>query len=281
MTEREITTEVIQVDSAKAESLLAGNTHNRPISEAHVKKLAAAMRTGNFHFTAEPLKWDYNGTLLDGQHRLWALALTPGVTLKFLAVYDLEPESQVHMDQGKVRTAADQTQMLGLVSGGTKGNTVVSAIRSYLIWETGALFRDRIHIETIAGRTQVVEWAAANPIAVKWMEEQISENFKRVKVRQGLLLAIMYKLQDFSPDYAGEFFHALQTGAGLEEGNPILTLRERLTRDHERKVRNTERDVIGMFIQTWNAWRKGKSLGKVQRPAGGTWTAENFPELRP
>lgn len=277
----DITTEVIYVDSAKAEELLAGNTHNRPISEAHVKKLAAAMKAGNFHFTAEPLKWDTNGTLLDGQHRLWALALTPGVTLKFLAVYDLPTDSQVHMDQGRVRTAADQTQMLGLVSGGTKGNTVVSAIRSYLIWETGALFRDRIHIETVAGRTQVVEWAAANPIAVKWMEEQITQNLKRVKVRQGLLLAILFKFQQDSPDHAGEFFHALFTGAGLEEGNPILTLRERLTRDAQAKVRNTERDTIGMFIQAWNAWRRGAKLGKIQRPAGGTWTAENFPELRP
>lgn len=277
----EVRTEVLTLDSKQAEALLETNTCNRPLSDAHVKRLAAAMKAGKFHFTAEPIKFDGAGTLLDGQHRLWALALTPGVEIKFLVVYGVPTAAQVHMDQGRMRTAADQTQMLGVISGATsKVNTIVSAVRSYLIWETGAMFRDRLAIDTQAGRTQIVEWAQANPGAVAWMESQITEPFKRVPVRQGLLLAILYRLFLHDSERVGDFQHALYTGAGLEEGNPILTLRDRLSRDKARGVKNTERDTIGMFVQTWNHWVSGRTLGKIQRPAGGTWTADNFPELR-
>lgn len=64
----------------------------------------------------------------------------------------------------------------------------------------------------------------------------------------------------------------------LSAGNPILALRDRLDRISTQGFKSTDRDTIGLFVLAWNAWRNDRKLTKFQRPAGGSWTRDTFPE---
>lgn len=74
-----------------------------------------------------------------------------------------------------------------------------------------------------------------------------------------------------------EFFTLLARGAGTQ-GHPIVTLDKRLQRQRREGLKMPHRDYLALFILAWNAWRDGKQMSKFQRPRGGRWSEDNFPE---
>lgn len=77
---------------------------------------------------------------------------------------------------------------------------------------------------------------------------------------------------------AQKFTDLLISGAGMEEGNPVLTLRERLRRHRSQKIKLSDREAIAMFVVAWNAWRANRRLYKITFRHG--LTEENFPVAR-
>ena len=56
-----------------ASQWLEGNVRNRRIDQKHVNCLAQEMAAGRWMMTHQGIAFDANGTLIDGQHRLWAI----------------------------------------------------------------------------------------------------------------------------------------------------------------------------------------------------------------
>ncbi len=69
-------------------------------------------------FNGDPIRFDIDEILRDGQHRLEA-AVRAGETIEVLVVYGLAPQAQETMDLGRKRTVADALQMRGLRSTAT------------------------------------------------------------------------------------------------------------------------------------------------------------------
>ncbi|MEU6559141.1 hypothetical protein [Nocardia nova] len=59
----------------------------------------------------------------------------------------------------------------------------------------------------------------------------------------------------------------------------VLALRERLDRIRTNKVRTSEREFILLFVLSWNAFRQGRPLSRLQLPKRGL-TAANVPVPR-
>lgn len=267
---------IIYIDPPMARRLLEKNTHNRPISELHVDRLMKEMLSGRWQYNGEAIKWSVDNVLLDGQHRLTALARLDddSITLPFLVVRGLPAETQNTMDQGRTRSAADQLHLAGVTDRDTK--TIAGAIRVYIEWRSGGLFRDRTRARV--SNPEVVQWAQSHPVEMAVMANIISAEMRRVKVRPSLTLAILLHFHLLDGEAAREFSAGLYSGANLEEGNPILTLRDRLDRIQKHGFKVSDRDIIAFFIVAWNAWRQGRKMSKFQRPAGGSWSEDNFPE---
>lgn len=264
---------VIYIDPPGARRFLEKNVRNRYIKESHVRRLMDEMLSGRWQYNAEPIQFSTH-ELLNGQHRLTALSRLDDSfgALPFFVVRDLPPESQDSMDQGRTRTAADQ---LCINKIGSNSSAIAAAIRIYLQWTENRLFGDQVTKGKV-GNTRVVEWATKHPKEVALMDEILCVQLRRVKIRPSLGLAIMLRLHLLDTEAAREFAASLYTGAGLETGNAILTLRERL--DRIQGVKTSDRDYIAFFVLAWNAWRTGRSMTKFQRPHGGSWSAENFPQ---
>ena len=270
---------IIYVDPEMARRVLKKNTRNRPVSEMHVQRLMDEMRSGRWQYNGEAIKWSVDDVLLDGQHRLTALSRMPAdfPAIPFLVVRGLASETQDTMDQGRTRSAGDQLNIDGLVSD-SDSKIVAGAIRVYVQWISGGLFGDaKAHR---ISNPEVVRWAKDHPTELAMMSEILTERVRRVKTRPSLTLAVLLHLYLLDGESAREFAEGLCSGAGLDEGNPILTLRRRLERIRETNVKTPDRDIIAFFIIAWNAWRLGRKMEKFQRPQGGSWAIENFPVAR-
>jgi len=276
----DITAEVEMIGPEEANALLARNKHNRPLRQNDVLKWATEMEAGNWQLNGEAIKVDADGWLIDGQHRLEAVSLqTPGTKVPFLVVRGLEPEAQKTMDQGRTRSTADQ-----LVLAGVRGNgSIASAAKVYLIFKRGLLFRDSKVQRAEVTTPTVVQWAMENPQVMELF--QCGNAYKKIKARTGVILAAYALIAEVhGNDKADEFFGRTLDGVGLELGSPILALRNRLDALNGELVRAqkqfiSDRDLLATIFVTFNHWIAGKSLGRVQRPNGATWTAENFPKL--
>lgn len=271
------TASIIYVSPEMARRVLAKNTRNRPISEAHVQRLMGEMSSGRWQYNGEAIKWSVDDVLLDGQHRLTALSRMPDdfPAVPFLVVRGLPTSTQDTMDQGRKRSAGDQLTIDGLTND-TDARIVAGAIRVYCAWTGGLLFRDRKLSDL--SNTAVISWAQEHSIEVEIMKSIVCTDMRRVKARPSVVLAVLLHLNLVDGEAAREFSTRLYTGAGLADGDPILTLRDRLDRLREQKMLVEDRDVIGFFILAWNAWRHGRKLTKFQRPQGGSWTYESFPK---
>lgn len=273
------TAAIMLITPEVARRVLERNTHNRPVSAAHVQEIRDEILGGRWQYNGEAIKWSIGNELLDGQHRLLAIAGLPdghsGVPV--LVVRNLPSEAQETMDQGRRRGAGDQLVLAGQADSG-EHKIVAGAIRVYSAWHNGLLFRDSKLQKMSAPET--VAWAREHPVELAVMKSMLTPELRRVKVRPSLALAVATHLALIDGEATREFVAHLATGAGLDAGNPCLTLRDRLSRIREASVTEAERDLIAYFIVTWNAWREGKSLNKIQRPRGGRFTAENFPAAR-
>lgn len=269
----EVTHRVITITSEQARALLRTNTRNRPLKNHHVAALRHQMESGLWVFDAAPLRWDSENVLLDGQHRLHALAQTSGLSFEFLVVHGLDFSVQKMMDQGRQRSVSDQFAMLGLTQ--SHHDMIAAAVRVYIDWTSGTIFKDRVRNKM--SRQELTVWGNEHPEVVKTMNELIHPSMNHCKVRPSLMLAITYRFhlvdQEATEQFTGLFF----SGSGLEQGNPIYALRERVIRDRVNSVKVSDRNMIAMFVASWNRWRASETRMRMDTPPGG-WTAENFPE---
>jgi hypothetical protein len=88
------------------EILETRNNRNRPLNMNHVKDHIREIQTGKWMRNGEAIKFDWNGELGDGQHRLKAIEMT-GISMKMLVVYNVDPEAFKTYDSGMNRKVAD------------------------------------------------------------------------------------------------------------------------------------------------------------------------------
>lgn len=270
----QINIETVLVNPDLARDWLRLNTHNRNVRQIRVQRYRNDMEQGRWQFSADPIRFDYNGVLIDGQHRLLALADLDSIAIPMLVVRGLDPESQIVMDQGTARNPGDQLRLHGYKD----ANALAAAVRQYLIWQRGYLFRDNKAASAAITNVRVVEWVENHPAEVARLLSMIGLT-KQNDAPPSIAAAALIEFGRIDPDMAREFMTLLARGAGTE-GHPILTLDKRLQRIRREGMKMPNRDYLALFILSWNAWREGREMTKFQRPRGGKWNEDNFPEPR-
>lgn len=261
---------------ADARRLLETQVRNRSVSRNTVIKYQTDMREGLWVFNGEPIRFDENGRLLDGQHRLHAVAGMPEeFSVDFLIIEGLPSSSQLSMDQGRKRTAGDQLGLQGV----RNGRHVASAVKTIIMYERNAFFDVntgmRKHSDQVTNAT-IERWVGENPDETEVISDGISQ-MRTIDAPASLSGAIHVILRRIEVDQAEDFFRRLSTGADLHLNHPILTLRNRFALIRRDRIRSTDRDYIGMYFTAWNAFRKGRDISRIQRPTGDGWDRSNFP----
>lgn len=235
-----------------AESWLEKNKDNRPTRQYHCDALAKEMSEGRWHLNGEAIVFDYDGNLLDGQHRLWA-CWSHAQTFESVVVRGVAPEAFASIDSGMKRSAADVLKKAGIAY----GKLTAAALRLIHFYETGRknhlILARMSNAETLALTHRYDIGAAVGLIGPNDALSKICP--------QSVLVAFAYfALKSDNPADAYEFIDAMQSGAGMEEYDPRLVCRNCFINFKIRKVRQSSRALLAMLIKTWNARSEGRTF---------------------
>ena len=98
------------VTPAEAGEMLAWNLLNRRMKEQSVRDMVACLKAGGLTDTAETIKFDIAGILMDGQNRLEAIRRS-GVGADCDIAFGLPPEARQYIDMGEARTTGDYVRI--------------------------------------------------------------------------------------------------------------------------------------------------------------------------
>ena len=99
--------EIVNVTPQKAAEWLSLNIENRPLRRTVVEGLKAAFARGEYIQTHQGIAFSAQGNLLDGQHRLTAIAEMRGVSFPMLVSHGVDDGAFQVMDIGLKRSHAD------------------------------------------------------------------------------------------------------------------------------------------------------------------------------
>ena len=239
-----------------AQKLLEKNTNNRPLSMSRVKSLANDMKEGHWLLNSDAISINVNGELTNGQHRLQAVILSNEPQWFFLAenlhenVFLVTDTGLKPRSAGTVLTLAGEKNTATIAAaikilynvdcGNIKGNKAVSSTQ--VIELLNSLYRD-------------LDFTIPTMNSIKSGSGLLSP---------GITCALAFHFQKIDPVMSEKFFDDLNTGANLQKGSPILTLRNTLIKN---KIGASKLPTWMLWIYTvkaWNAFRAGKSLSLMR-----------------
>lgn len=268
-----ITHTVVMVSAETAARWLKFNKRNRNLGRTDVQRYRLDMEAGLWRFAADPIRFDVDGNLIDGQHRLTALSELPGVCLPMLVVRGLPPETQKVMDQGRKRTPGQQLYLSGVKD----ANLMASVFKVVLVWETGLMFRDNSLQRQITSAA-IEEYVFDHPEDLEFAQAH-SNVIRSIDAPPSVIGAFAVIAGRVDPEGAHEFLSQLHSMVGMSIGHPVHTLDKRLRSIRKQSLRFSQRDYLALFIQAFNAYRKGRKVTQFIRPPGGSWSRDNFPKV--
>lgn len=259
-----LTSEVLLVTPDMAKAWLAARHPNRRIVAKRVEELAVLMRQDVWHLNGEPLIFDADGVLLDGQHRLSAL-VQAGKSVPFLIVRGVSMDAQATLGQAITRSRADILAMH------SQANSKCLAGALAVLWryDHGLMLAPKrsFHAQHTLGMLTRYPGIAAS----------MSWGFSTRKfLPVSLGAALHYVMQQQDAALSKHVFTRLRDGTDLTASDPLHALRERLIEARTRQPRPQPWILALWHVRTWNAMRNGGS------PAPLPWEpqVDRFPHVQ-
>lgn len=252
------------ISPAIARAWLSRNKVNRPLVRQHVDALKAAIAGGGYLYTGEPVIFDNGDWLIDGQHRLTAIAEgTRPVEIN--VVIGVEPRAQDVIDVGRRRELSD---LLHMKYGVSDSKTAASAIRMLVCYRKS----DGKYVRRTPGVNPPVPTPTLEEGHACYLEEKgivgsvsvASAICRHLGHGRGAWTFMHYLMSHIDADAAQDVFDGLATGAGLKKGDAILTFRNQLIarKKQDAKALGVQ-ELCVKILMVWDAYRDDRPLGKI------------------
>lgn len=263
-----VTHRTMMVTPEQATKWLEANVSNRSVRPSRVKQYAEAMTEGKWLYTADPIRFDEDGRLIDGQHRLMAVAKA-GVPVELQVVRGLSRDAQDAVDTGAARTASDALKVRGFAHTAQLASTV--PLVNWLLEGAGWA--------ASYPRDDVVYWAGVHEGLTDIVDQA-------AKVRSMLpcplppYAATYYAARQRSSDVEATdrfFVEQLVDTIGLTMGSPALATRRYLLSQREAAGERGKAARAGQALALLDGYahfRADKKLYTVRTPRGG-WPVDN------
>ncbi|MFI1012623.1 hypothetical protein [Streptomyces sp. NPDC020965] len=246
---------IIVLHPVLATRLLRRNTRNRNLRPAAVENYVRDIEAGTWPLNGEALKFDVDGNILDGQHRLHAVSKA-GAPVTTLIVGGLPAETQSTMDSGMRRTTADALAL----ADEPNAATVASILRRVWAWEQGdRKFARRANPTTTESRALLLK----HPEIRRSAEIATRTRAAFPHIPQSALGTAHFLVNAVDPDDCAWFFQRLADGADLSPRHPILALRSRVTSERAKEGRILWARHLSYLIYSWNAVREDRPLARL------------------
>lgn len=253
------------VDPATARAWLASSDTNfRAASPSRISDLAASIKRTGWVVDGSPIRFDSDGHLIDGQHRLRAITLLE-ITVKTWVCRGVNADGATTIDTGAKRTTANY-----LTAMGEKNATQLAAALA-LVWSHrhGVSMRHG-RLPSTRDLIQQLKEEPALPEAVT----------KSMKVRNVMAPTPIAFIRHIAGPASDEFIDAVATGENLPAENPAMRLRARMIANRTTKAKLRPFEVLALAIKAWNLWYGSRSV----RGTGLRWRTsgdkpEQFPDI--
>lgn len=147
------------ITPAIAADYLKRNRKNRPINKSHVERLKRDIETGRWVPSPQPIVFDIDGDLIDGQHRLTAI-VEGGIAVWATVCEGAARESIRSIDMGQTRKPDGILRMLHGVEPTVKEIAVSNSMSAGLRMTPSALTKQE-QAEFFLEHASAIRWAMA------------------------------------------------------------------------------------------------------------------------
>lgn len=247
------------ISPKKAMQWLKRNVHNRPLSNSTVTSYCRAMRDGAWKLNGDAVRFNGNGDLIDGQHRL-AACVKSGCNFDTYVIKGLDHDAFDTIDQGKKRTIGDV-----FAREGCKNYVrLAAAIRWLWLYRHGAWKwvdpvrpdQANVMLEENPGLHEAVDLAS-----------RLNSQQRRM-IPPGLLAFLIYETGRENRAMAESFWTSAITGEGISKGQPAYLLHKRLVSNIGATARLRPESIASICIKAWNAFKTKKPCGVLKWSEG-------------
>jgi len=189
------------------------NGHNRPLYPKTAENYTIAMKHGDWEFVGDPIRFAFDGHLIDGQHRIEAIILS-GTNQIFSAIKGLPKTAVGKCDIGRKRGVGDT----GMLVYGWKQGTLMASILGALC----SLCTNRHHQITSSLANKIYQ------IYKKEVDEVIvhSKSAHLKNLKMSTVLACFAFAAKVSFEKIMQYEEAYLKGENLPRAHPMLLLRD-------------------------------------------------------
>lgn len=251
----------------------------RSVSDSLVDRYADDMLNERWPFTGDPIRFNTLGELIDGQHRLKAIAQSGSAEMA-LVIRGLDPETFVVFDTGRARSFTDMLTSRGISS--VSMNAGVT--RRVFYWRRGNYGVPNIgrlpnppFLGMPASPSMLMETFNTFKPEIQAASRRgagLKAQFAPKTAAPAVIAFIYLLLSRIDLERCEAFFHELQVGPSVPGPEyPIFVLRERLKK-HLSPAESASPDWVWLhfFFDTWNKWFLGKSMGALRTPPKASYT---------
>jgi len=240
---------------------------NRLLNPYIVQSYARDMTSGHWYLTGDPIRFDTEGRLIDGQHRLKAAVLA-NVPFESYVIRDLPTSVITVLDSGRKRTAGDLLAFRGHPNGHLLSATCKWMLTMKAMAQTNG--------KSIMPRT-VMKPSYAEIVDIVEQHPELAHSCQVVMgamgIRPSVLAAIHYvgknllKKQEDGVFLADAFVKVFTKGIGYwEDNDPAIRLRDANIRDKLKGKSVSDRIAIITSVYAWNHFSEGKPLVALRPP---------------
>lgn len=282
--EAKVQLELREITPELAATWLARAHPNRRLNARRILALVDALTSREWRENGETIKFDEDGLLIDGQHRLQAI-IQSGVNMKTYVMRDVPRGAFDTLDIGKPRTAADTLASLGY----TQEHALAAALRQTRVLDnlraTGFYLlagSQATSANVLLTPAKARSLISDHPELPGWLVTAGAIRRAGIPGGEGFWAGTLYWLSRSLPeaeDDAVGFAERLISGANLAKDDPILVLRNRLVAISEQiglAKRVSPQPLAALTIKGWNAFRRGERMTILKWSRGGV-NRENFP----
>jgi hypothetical protein len=258
-----------------AKQMLSINHANRRLIDSGVERIMGIIARGEWMSdSTDAIGLDYDGGVINGQHRLTAIAQGT-TTVRALVLRNVNPDVIKVIDQGQPRNLAQILQMSGKYE--YAGDLAVAI--QYL-W---CIYQDREKTLPAAVRPsipQLLEFFGQHPHLPDSVRVAVDVSRGVGGIQRAKLASFHYLMATVDSELADDFFSKLETGADIQPGDPVHALREKVNANAAATKPEGPVTVLAWVVKAWEAQRAGKALQKatLKWQSKGA-RAEDFPKV--
>lgn len=235
------------INPFRAEELLKKNKFNRKTTKARIDRYAGEMRQGKWKLNGQPLIFDEDGYLRNGQTRLRA-CIKSQCSFVTTVVRNVPRDAIPTVDIGQPWRSADYLS--------AEGNKYAHMLSSAIGWIMRILAGDGAlgHNGWSPTPSQVLDFNRRHPE----MEDslRVGESCKLL-LSKGITAALHYLFSKANKDAADQFFADLAKGSNLSDSDPVYALRQNLIKIRSQKIKLPTHEIAARVVRSWNQREQG------------------------